>query len=85
MRGGAGGPHLCAAGLFRVEGWVAAVDGRKLTIKMELRDGRGKLISEGEALHIGLRDAKVSMEDVFPGLPKVPPPPPPKKPRAAKL
>jgi hypothetical protein len=31
-------------GLFRVEGWVAAVDGRKLTVKMELRDGKGRLV-----------------------------------------
>lgn len=58
-------------GLFRVEGWVAAVDGRKLTIKMELRDGAtGKLVSEAEALHIGPRESKVAMTDVFPGVPK---------------
>eukprot|EP01052_Picozoa_sp_SAG31_P027443 SAG31_NODE_2571_length_5459_cov_7.139925_2_plen_163_part_00 len=65
---------LCwKAGVFRVEGWIAAVSGRKITISMEMRDGDGILVSEAEALHIGPRSSVKAMKDVFPCTPEAPP------------
>jgi acyl-coenzyme A thioesterase PaaI-like protein len=47
--------HLTPLGFTGyVESWIEQIDGRKISIRSQLRDGEGKVHAEGEALFIEL-------------------------------